>query len=249
MSDPAPVSNARLVGLGLLICLVAAGVCVGLDRYGASCRKSGVAAAAGVAPASVVRLATPEAAYRFWRERGYHGRTVLYVASGWERIDPNQFGQDDPRRNYPLSVYRTADHVEKNFLDRRTFLYVAALQGVARRVIAVLGPAAFQEAREQAKNAKNVRLGDGTIYLTYQGFPRWFVTGERLFAPGEPVLLYVAASAFKESTPAELVARLKRAGVKTDAAVLCDDTGNPEVTAGERGALDEFARLLERGGR
>lgn len=240
---------ARLLALSLLIWVAAGVVLVGLDRYGRDSRRMGSAIPLGTAGVPTVRVEQPVDAYRLWRSRGFHGRTVLYVAANWERIDPKALNrEEDPRRHYPLDAYRLPDETERSFLDNRTFLFISALKGISRRFIAVVSPEAYQEAVQKSATAKNIRNADGVLYTTYNGLPRWFTTPEHLFSPGEPVLLYVGASVFRSIAPSELLARLKGAGVATDAAVLCAEAENPQVGAGERGALAEFARLLERGG-
>jgi hypothetical protein len=240
--------SVRLVVLSVLICTGALLICLASDRYGKGARRFETVEAVGASPCRAVVVDTPTAAFRFWRERGFHGRTILYVGSDWARIDPDEFYTDDPRRHYPLEVYRLADRMEQEFLDDRTFLFVAAEQGVARRVVAVVSPAAFGQARENARRAKNARVTTDSVYVTYHGFPRWFTTAATLPPPDEPVLLYVAASAFRDSRPEEVLATLRRKGVRTDAALLCTMMGDATVTDDERRDVAEFARLLEKGG-
>jgi len=240
--------TVRLIVVSAAIWVLAGAVCIGLDRYGKSARHLGTVQTVGVSGIEPVLVDTPENAYRFWREKGFHGRTILYVASGWERIDPDEFSIEDPRRAYPLKVYRQADQIEENFLDARTFLYVAAMQGIARRVIAVVSPAAFDEAKVLARRAKNARITADAVFVTYHGFPRWFTTLAQLPSPDEPVLLFVGASAFRDHGPDEVLAMLRKKGVRTDAAILCAMPGDGAVTDKERRDLADFARLLARGG-
>jgi SOS response regulatory protein OraA/RecX len=62
------------------------------------------------------------------------------------------------------------------------------------------------------------------------------------------VLLYVAASVFRSYSPARILEALRRKGISTDDAVLCALSEDRGVSDRERLALDEFARLLARGG-
>jgi len=227
---------------------LALAVCVGLDRFGRSARRFGAVRAVGRDPIRPTLVALPEDAYRFWKRQGFHGRTILCLADSWDRLNLKEYAEeDDARRSYPLKVYRFADHFEEKFLDSRNFLYVAALQGIARKIVAVLSPAAFDLARDHAHHAKNARVDAQEVYETHEGFPRWFTTLGGLTPPGEPVLIYVSASMFRSARPEELLAALSRRGVRSDAVLLCSLAGDRTVSDTERRALGDFARLLERG--
>ena len=243
-----PRRGSGLIVLCVLILVLAVVSCFGLDRYGKSSRRSGPAWRVGRDAVTPLVVASPEAAYRAWKAGGYRGRTVLYLADGWDRFDPNQFNEPESHLAYPIKTYRIADRIESRFLEARTFLFLATLQGIARRIVAVVSPENFVQASQAALLSKNARVTDTTVYVTHQGFPRWFTTLGGLPAQSEPVLLYVAASAFRSYRPQEVLEALRRQGVQSDAVILCSLAGDSGVSPAERLDLAEFAGLLKRGG-
>lgn len=239
---------ARLYLISLVLAAAALFLALGLDRLGKGARSFGTPRAIGREPVRALSIARPQEAYRAWREQGFKGRTVVYLADAWDRLDPNRFREALSQPGYPLALYRIADRIERSDLDDTTFLYVASLKGVARRIVAVLSPEKFVEARQAALHARNASVGPELIYLTHQGFPRWFAPLPQLPRQEEPVLLYVAASTFKSSSPLQLIEALRRAEFRSDAVLLCSEQGRDGVGEPERRALREFAALLERGG-
>lgn len=249
--EPTPAAAERPTQLYLIsLVLVAAALLLafGLDHLGKGARGFGTPRAIGREPVSALVVARPVDAYRAWRAQGFKGRTVVYLADAWDRLDPNRFREALSQPGYPLALYRIADRIERSELDDSTFLYVASLKGVARRIVAVLSPEQFAEARQAALHAKNASVGDELVYLTHQGFPRWFAPLPQLPRQEEPVLLYVAASTFKSSSPLQLIEALRRAEFRSDFVLLCSEQGREGVGEPERRALREFAALLERGG-
>ena len=246
--DETDVPPWRLYLLCLSIATLLQASCYGLDRYGRESRRLGQPRLVGAEGVTPLLVATPQEAYGAWRRGGYRGRTILFIADGWDRLDPSRFSEPEPHLAYPIKTYRIADRIESHFLEARTFLYLASLQGVARRIVAVLSPEDFARERELALRAKNARVDEDTVYLTHQGFPRWFASLAGLPPQDEPVLLYVAASAFRSYRPGQLLGALRAKGIRSDAAVLCTLAGEPGVTERERLDLHEFAGLLQRGG-
>lgn len=230
--------------------IFAVAVAFGLDAHGRRARVGGAAGSPGAPEAGTVLVKTPLDAYRIWKERGYRGRIVLYVGERWARIDPNEYNIPPVYRPYPLPLYNLPREREREFLNDDNFLFMAALNGIARRVDAVLAPSGFAEIDAQARKARNVSFGDGRIFLTHNGFPRMFATVATVRSPGEPVLLYVGASYFREGNAPSLVQALNGIGLRTDLVILCAEENDPSLPPAARLELLRFADLagLERGG-
>ena len=184
-------------------------------------------------------------AYRIWRSDGFRGRTILFVANRWERLDKDDIQMDPPMsRRYPLQLYKIADLLEQTRLNERNFLFVAAVNGITRRIVAILPQQGFNEMKETALSAKNSRIGTGEIYVTHQGFPRWYTTGTAFKGEQEPVLLYISASYFRDAQPEDLFRQLMAAKLRSDCIILCRCKGDDRITKQETDRLGRFANLL-----
>ena len=98
--------------------------------------------------------------------------------------------------------------------------------------------------KEAARSVKNSRVSDKGVYITRQGFPRWFTTGDKFEGAGEPVLLYIGASYFKNAEPEDLYRQLSASGLQTDCVILSAETGKDTITSKEISRLNSFARLI-----
>lgn len=215
-----------------------------LDARGVARRQVGPSGALA-APQVVKRLvATPGDAYLLWKEAGYRGRTVVFVSGSWPSFVPGERIPDQMYRAYPLQLFNTAQVFEKENLDRLSFLYVAALNGIARSIVAVLPLDEFARQRQAALKAKDRRIGADGVYFPREGYPRRFTTAAALTPPAEPVLLYVGASYFATSDAEGLFRQLNAAGLKADCVVLCAETETPGLGPREAGELERFARLI-----
>lgn len=239
------MSAAKCWGITAAVLLLAVAVSLGLTHYGRASRS--YRAATPVDRPGEARFLTdsPQEAYRLWRAAGFRGRLVLYLADRWQRLDPAEV-QDNPpmSRPYPLSLYRIPEVLERERLSAATFLYLAALNGTTRGILALLSEPGYQEMRRAAAGSKFGRVFAGRVSLPHQGFPRSFVNAAGLARQPEPLLVLVAASYFKGSTPEELLALLSGRGVTSDCLVLCRMVGDPEVGPVERERLERFARLV-----
>jgi hypothetical protein len=95
-----------------------------------------------------------------------------------------------------------------------------------------------------ARKVKDSRVSERGVFMSHQGFPRWYVTGGHIDNFGEPVLLYVGASYFKTVEPEEFFQQLSRSGIRSDCVILSRETGNDTVTGEDISRLYRFARLL-----
>jgi len=215
-----------------------------LDRYGRDARV--FARVGNIDDRSVARylVATPRDAYAIWKGMGVKGRTILFISDAWERLDVSNVGDIPLSRAYPLKLYHIPTEMETKGLNDSNFLYVAALNGIARGIVAILSPEGFRQMTEMARQANNKRITPTEVYLTHQGFPRWFTTAEHFKGPGEPLLVYVSATYFRNAEPELLLQQLRASGITTDCIVLCEVAGNDRVTALERERLLRFARLI-----
>lgn len=223
--------------------IFAVAVAWGLDLHGRRARVGGVAGSLGAPEAGTLLVKTPLDAYRLWTERGYRGRIILYVGERWARIDPNEYNIPPVYRPYPLPLYNLPREREREFLGDDNFLFMAALNGIARRIDAVLAPSGFAGISAQARQARNVAMEEGHLFLTHNGFSRNFYTAATFRPPAEPVLLYVGASHFKEGDPDSLARALTSTGLRSDLVILCAEENDPSIPPKAREALLRFADL------
>lgn len=215
-----------------------------LGSFGPGCRVIGPVGAVDSTGIEKRLVPTSVEAYQYWKKRGFKGRTVLFVAQNWVRLDPNEVQMEPPMsRPYPLELYKIADLLERRRLNERNFLFVAASNGIARRIVALLPEKEFAELKEAALTSKTSKVSATEVYQTHQGFPRWYTTGAGFRGEREPVLLYVSASYFREAEPEVLFQQLVAAHLTCDSIVLsrgADPAGSPR----EQERLDRFARLV-----
>ncbi|MEI6207994.1 MAG: hypothetical protein WCP20_14525 [Desulfuromonadales bacterium] len=234
----------RDIVTSLTIVFLAIGSLVGIDHVGKSNRVTG--RAGNIQAQEIVRkmVDDPRDAYRFWREAGYQGRTVVYIADRWESFDPGELIPAQMFRAYPLQLYNTARLLEDEHLNGVTLLYVASMNKIIRRIVAVMPGAEVDRLAAAARKTKDYRVSDRGVFVTRQGFPRWYMTGANFSGVNEPVLLYVGASYFKNSEPEELNRQLSAAGLQTDCVILCNERGKDTVSSKETARLARFAQLI-----
>jgi len=228
----------------LIIVLLTAAALVVLDRFGKGCRKVGPTGA--IQSGQIVKKMAddPKEAYRIWRNAGYQGRTILYVADRWESFDPGELIPAQMFRAYPLQLYNTAKLLEDEHLSGVTLLYVASMNKIIRRIVAIMPEAEVARLTVAARKTKDYRVSDKELFVSRQAFPRWYSTGANFGGVEEPVLLYVGASYFKHAEPEELYRQLVQAGLHTDCVILCNEAGKDSVSAKEVAKLNVFARLI-----
>lgn len=214
-----------------------------LDLHGRRARVYGAAGPLGTPEAGALLVKTPLDAYRIWKERGYRGRIILYVGESWARLDPREYNIPPVYRPYPLPLYNLPREREREFLDNDNFLFMASLNGIARRIDALLAPSGFAGISAQAQLSRNVSMEKGHVFQTHDGFPRNFYTSATFRPPVEPVLLYVGASHFKEEAPERLAKTLISAGLRSDLVILCAEENDPSIPPKARQALLRFADL------
>lgn len=239
-----PLTPRRSMMTALIVLLLSAGALFAVDRFGTGSRTAGRSGALAE-PGGVRRtVEDPTEAYRLWKQMGYRGRHLVFVADRWESFDPGELIPERMYRAYPLQLYNTARLLEEQSLNGVTFLYVASMNGIVRKISAVVPEAELARMREQVPRVKDSRAEAAGVFLSRQGFPRWYTTGERFRADREPALVYVGASYFRSVQPEELLRQLTRAGLRTDCLVLCRETGREGVAAAQRERLERFARLV-----
>jgi hypothetical protein len=227
-----------------IIAALTAGAIAGIDSFGRSSRVAGRTGT--IQSQHIVKqlVNDPRDAYWSWKKAGYRGRTVVYVSARWESFDPGELIPIRMFRAYPLELYNTARLLEDDSLNGMTFLYVATVNKISRKIVAIVPENEVDRMKEAARRAKDSRVSDKGVYISRQGFPRWFTTGANFADVGEPVLLYVGASYFKNAEPEELYRQLSSSGLQTDCVILCNETGKDSVTPDETTKLTRFARLI-----
>ncbi len=239
-----PLTTRRCTITCLVLVALAAATLFGMDRFGLGSRRIGPVGTIRASGIVKLQVDDPTDAYRVWRDARYRGRTVVYVSGKWESFDPGDLIPVQMFRAYPLQLYNTARFIEETQLNATTFLYVATLKGICRQILAIVPPSEVARMGGVARTAKDATAGTQAVFISRQGFPRWFMTAAAFRGGNEPVLLYVAASYFKTVEPEELFHRLVAAGLRTDCIILCTESANGSVTPAERAKLDRFSRLI-----
>ncbi len=240
---PEPTARRCLI-ICALIAILAAGIIAGLDSYGSRSRIVGKSATINSPEIVKFMVDNPLEAYRIWKESGYRGRAIVFVSDRWESFDPVDLTEAPMSRPYPLELYSPARLLEESHLDGVTFLYVASMNKIVRKIVAILPEQEIRRMKVMAQNSKDSRTSESGIYVSRQGYPRWFTTGDHFTGVGEPALLYVGASSFRFAEPETLYRQLTAAGLFSDCVVLCRETGKDSVTPAEIAKLDRFARLI-----
>jgi len=238
------LTTRRSMITGMIIVVLTAAAIFGIDRFGKNSRVFGRSGTIQSPYVDKIQVDNPEDAYRLWKQGGYRGRTVVYVADRWESFDPGELIPAQMFRAYPLQLYNTAKLIEDNHLTGVTFLYVAALNNICRRIVAIMPENEVGRMKEAARRAKDARASDRGLFFSRQGYPRWFMTAADFGGVGEPALLYIGASYFKAAEPEDLYRLLASSGLQTDCVILCKETGKDSVTLKEIAKLDRFARLM-----
>jgi hypothetical protein len=238
------LTTRRSMIVCLVIVLLTATAIYRLDRFGRSSRVFGRTGTMQARHIVQKRVDNPDDAYRIWREAGYRGRTIVFVSDRWESFDPGELIPTQMYRAYPLQLYNTAKLFEDDYLNGVTFLYVASLNKIVRKIVAIVPESEVGRMKEVARRVKNSQVSDRGVYITRQGFPRWFTTGAKFDGTGEPALLYIGASYFRNAEPEDLYRQLSSSGLQTDCVILCDEKGKADVTAIEIARLTRFARLI-----
>ena len=233
------------LAISAVVVLIAVLTVIGVDRYGKGSRTFGYVGTLQDPQVAKFLVDRPEEAYRLWKGRGVRGRSVLFVSDQWEKLTVDEINIDPPMsRPYPLQLYRIPEVQEQQHLSGSTFLYVASLNGIARRIVAVLDDAGYAHMLEAARSAKNSSISGGETYITHEGFPRWFTTASGFKGSSEPVLLYLSAAYFRTGDPDRLFQQLSAKGLRSDCIILCKKSGDPGIGGKELERLRRFAQLV-----
>jgi hypothetical protein len=238
------MSTRRSITICLIIIFLTAAALASLDRFGKSSRVVGPTGAIQAEQIVKKMVEDPKEAFRIWRNGGYQGRTILYVADRWESFDPGELIPAQMFRAYPLQLYNTAKLLEDEHLSGVTLLYVASMNKIIRRIVAIMPKDEIGRLAVSARKSKDYRVSDKEVFVSRQAFPRWYSTGANFGGVAEPVLLYVGASYFKHAEPEELYRQLVKADLQTDCVILCNEVGKDTVSAKEVAKLKSFARLI-----
>ena len=222
---------------------------VGLAVWGKSSRSAGPGVTVGRGRVEVVSVARPEEAFLAWSRRGYRGRVVVTFSRRLNFLETAETRLIPDTSPFPVQVANLSRLAEKE-LAKENFLFIAMKSGIARELVQVV-PESEMAGKIAAAAAEGVTPSRGMLKLPVLGSPRTVTTSAAFVAPREPVLLYVNASFFRETEPADLLRFLEERGVATDCVVLAASADDPEVTPAERERLGVFRGLMEarRGGR
>ena len=238
------LKTRRCIITSLTIVFLSIAALAGVNHYGRSSRVIGRTGTIQAQNFDKRVVDNPTEAYRIWRNAGYQGRTILYVADRWESFDPGELIPAQMFRAYPLQLYNTAKLLEDEHLSGVTLLYVASMNKIIRRIVAIMPEDEVARLAVAARKTKDYRVNDKEVFVSRQAFPRWYSTGANFGGVAEPVLLYVGASYFKHAEPEDLYRQLVKAGLQTDCVILCSEAGKDTVSEKERAKLNAFARLI-----
>ncbi len=228
----------------LLILFLTAFALVGINRFGTNSRVTGRTGTIQAQQIDKKVVDDPKEAYRIWRDAGYRGRTIVFIADRWESFDPGELIPAQMFRAYPLQLYNTARLMEDDYLNGITFLYIASLNKIIRKIVMIAPDSEVGRMKVSAAKAKDSAVSEKAVFISRQGFPRWYTTAANFTAVKEPVLLYIGASYFKHVQPEELFRMLSASGLQTDCVVLCREKGKDSATENEIIKLGRFAALI-----
>ena len=228
----------------LLILFLTAFALVGINRFGTYSRVTGRTGTIQAQQIDKKVVDDPKEAYRIWRDAGYRGRTIVFIADRWESFDPGELIPAQMFRAYPLQLYNTAKLMEDDYLNGITFLYVASLNKIIRKIVMIAPDSEVGRMKVSAAKAKDSAVSEKAVFISRQGFPRWYTTAANFTAVKEPVLLYIGASYFKHVQPEELFRLLSASGLQADSVILCREKGKDSVTEDEIIKLGRFAALI-----
>jgi hypothetical protein len=238
------IPTRRSVTACIILLLLTVAAIAGVDTFGKDSRVFG--SIGPIQSRKVLKrlVDSPTDAYRVWKDSGYRGRTVVYVTGRWESFDPDKLISPQMFRAYPLPTFNVAHLLEDTALSDVTFLYIASLNKICRKIVAMLPESEVVRLGGLSRGSKDARVSDKGVFVSRQGFPRFFVDGAHFGGVREPVLLYIGASYFRTEEPETLYRQLNNSGLQVDCLILCKETGRDIVTAKELAKLDSFAKLI-----
>jgi len=229
-----------LTSIGIAILAIASLII--LDAYGKSRRVYHQAGRLTDSYIEKILVQTPGEAFTAWKDRGFTGRAVVYVAGEWARLD-NAY--DAPvSRPYPLRLFRLSDRWAPAELTSTNFLFSATLNRIIRKISVILPEDELKKVTDRARTTKDFQVNGDVLSFPYQGLQRRFTTSKGFKRESEPALLYVSASYFRSKGPEELYQNLVGTGLETDSIILCGDIEDKNVTDAERDKLVRFAELI-----
>ena len=170
-------------------------------------------------------------AVRAWMAAGVHGRPLVVLTGRWGR-------PGTPGTQPAVVVARSQSGDSPDLLDADSALFAAARLGVAREMLVAMPPAALAQRLDEARGAKDARVGDGWASHPYHGYPRRFSSPAALRAPSDPALVLIEPSFLEAAGPAPIDAWLRDRGVEVDLGIVALD--DPTATDAQR----ERARAL-----
>ena len=226
------------------LCLLTATILL-LAYQGNRHRTFGPVGSVGRGRFEVIAVERPEEAFLVWSRRGYRGRVVVSFSRRLNFVETTEIRLIPPTSSFPVRVGNLSRMAEKE-LATGNFLYIAMKSDIVRELVQVV-PQSEMAAKIAAAADEGVAPRHGMLTLPVMGSPRTITPPGSFVSPGEPVLLYVNASYFRDVEPAELFRFLVEQGVVTDCVVLAASSGDGEVSPVERERLQVFRRLLETG--
>lgn len=172
-------------------------------------------------------------ALMIWTGAGVHGGRVLVLSGQWSRPPRSPAHVPTP------GSFASAAPVELDPRDARSALFLAAREGIARRLDVVMPPAAFTHRVGEVSGERQLERGDGAFRLPLNGIERRFST-PRGFAPfAEEALVLVEPTWFADGAPSDPLGWLQAQGVRWQLALIALD--DPAAGEGHRRAARAYA--------
>ncbi len=174
---------------------------------------------------------------------GAHGVAVL-AATEDLGYTPVEIATPQVALQWPVAPSDLKTYFRES-IARSSWSWVLVRTGAARSLDYVLPSRHFKARVEEGreKGFPGIAPDGSSIRANDEGFVR--TISDRVGSQGSPLVLVVDASYFRTGTAEELMAALKRAGVRPDAVVINTATDATDVDDAARAALEQAAPELE----
>jgi hypothetical protein len=172
-------------------------------------------------------------AVRVLGEAGLHGRKLLLLTGRWAQIRS---------MNLDAAEASSLPRSPMDLIDANTAVLAAARSAVARELIVVMPPAAYQRRLAEVGAAKELVSGPGWFTLPFHGYSRRFSVPHAVLPPREPVLVLLEPSFLDEGAPAAVDTWLRQRGIQVELGLVA--LSDPAATAAQRERVAALAEAL-----
>lgn len=181
----------------------------------------------------VATAASAADALMIWSGAGVHGGRMLVLSGQWSRPTRNPAHVPTPGR------FASAAPVELDPRDARSALFLAARDGIARRLDVVMPPAAFTHRIGEVAGERQLVREDGAFRLPLNGIERRFSTPRGFIPFAEEALVLIEPTWFAGGAPADPLGWLRANGIRWQLALVALD--DPAADDAHRRAARAYA--------